>query len=97
MKTKLIIIFILSVFDIGLSYWGIKAGFIEEMNPLLRYLLHTYPEITSLMVFLIISMSLYFIYKEGYQFRYINIGLVLMLAVKIFIMALHVGWIIQVV
>jgi hypothetical protein len=97
MKKILVFIFILSVADVALTYLGIKAGYIEEANPLLQKVFHTSPELTVLLILAVVGVMLYVIGKYGYKVKHINVGLVAMVAVKMYVMYAHFQWIRQVI
>lgn len=75
---------------------AIKAGIIEEVNPLLRSISHAMPELTSLLLMAFVGGMLYIIGRYGHRFKYINLGLTAILVIKVAIIGVHIEWIRQI-
>jgi hypothetical protein len=93
MKKVLIAIFILSIIDAIATYTGVKLGIVEEANPLLTTVFHSSPELAAVLLIAFIGAMLWVINRYGHRLRHINVGLAMMLMVKLAIIGAHVGWI----
>ena len=99
MKNKWLYISIIirTIFDICFTAWGLKVGFIEEVNPLFAMIFsHSY-YIAIAGVIILTGGGLYCIYKFRYKSRIAKYGLYLILFVKIYVMYLHLNWFIPIV
>jgi len=95
MKNKWIylIIWVLTFFDIALTYTGVKIGFIEEANPLWNYAYTHYPEAISIILLCAVTGLILLIYKVQHKIKWIGYGLGVLLAAKLYISFLHIHWI----
>ena len=86
------IIFILTLADCLLTLWGVTSNQITEGNPLFVKLLSWNPVIGVIIVFSVVTLLIFFISK--YKFRWLKPAALGLLGVKIFVMFLHMGWMI---
>ena len=96
MKALLISIFALTLADVALTYWGYTSGHIEEANPLLRYLFHNYPELTSIFVIVLTGVLLVLLWHHRRKTNLVQYSIVFLLLCKIAVIAIHVRWIIKI-
>ena len=96
MKKLLIAIFGLPLADVALTYWGYKSGHIEEANPLLRYMFHNYPELTSIFVVILSGTLLFLLWHHRRKTNLVQYSIVFLLLCKIAVIAIHVRWIIKI-
>jgi len=96
MRKLLIAIYVLTIFDVGCTYMGIKNGYISEINPLLTGLFKSQPEFTAFLVLLFVGclLSLLWNYKE--EARHLKLFVIGILAIKIFVTLYHATWIINI-
>ena len=95
MKSKLILIGALSLFDIISTYVGVKGNIIEEGNPLFQKLFEHSIEITSIVALVFVAGLLMLIYHLGTKrnIRWLNGALIVVVGVKVAIAAMHLFWI----
>ena len=96
MKTLLISIFNLTLIDVFCTYFGFKAGYIEEGNPLLRYMFHAHPELSSFFVIIFVGFMLSLLWNYRDKARHITLFVAGILVVKIAVIGLHVSWIMKI-
>lgn len=96
MKTLLTSIFGLTIIDIACTYFGYKAGYIEEGNPLLRFMFHNHPELTSFFVIIFVGYMLGLLWNYKDKSRHITLFVVGILIVKIAVVGLHLSWILKI-
>ena len=96
MKALLISIFGLTLVDVGCTYFGYKAGYIEEANPLLRYMFHSHPELTSILVIIFVGFLLSLLWEYKEKVKYIALVVAGLLTIKIAVAALHLGWLLKI-
>lgn len=97
MKRLFIAIYILTILDAISTIAGVQLKVVEEANPFVQAAMTNQPILTGLVVCLGIGAVLYGIYRVRHKIRWIGYGLGGMLAVKIAVIGLHVGWIVEIV
>ena len=96
MKKLFITIYILTIIDIACTVAGVNMGYITEANPVLQGLMHTNPILTGAVMCVGIGAVLYGMYRVRH-IRWLKYAAGGMLAVKVVVIGLHVGWIAQIV
>ena len=96
MKVLLSSVFGLTLADVSCTYFGYKAGYIEEANPLLRFTFHNHPELTSIFVIIFVGCLLGLLWNYKDKARHITLFVVGILIVKIAVVGLHLNWIIKI-
>ena len=96
MKILLISIFSLTVIDITCTYFGYTAGYIEEGNPVLRFMFHNHPELTSFLVIIFVGCMLGLLWNYNEKARHITLFVVGILVVKIAVVSLHINWMVKI-
>lgn len=96
MKKLLIAIFSLTVIDVALTYWGYKAGHIDEANPLLSYVYRNGPEVTSVLVLLFVGCLLGILWNYKDKARHIYYFVIGLLLVKIAVVGIHINWLLKI-
>jgi hypothetical protein len=96
MKAMLISIFGLTVVDVVCTYWGYKSGYIEEGNPLLRFMFHNHPELTSLLILLFVGCLLALLWNYKDKARHVTMFVVGILVAKIAVVGIHLNWILKI-
>jgi hypothetical protein len=96
MRKLLFAIYVLTIFDVGCTYIGLKNGYISESNPLLTGLFKSQPEITGILILLFVGclLSLLWNYKE--KARNLTLFISGILVIKIFVALYHATWIINI-
>lgn len=94
MKKILIVVFILTLFDVVLTYLGSNAGLIEEGNPLLAILFKNSPEVTSIAITCVVATFLCTIYKFRNQIKWLKPAMLGLVFIKVLVIGAHVRWII---
>lgn len=89
-------ILILTVLDVLFTTLGLEMGVIEEANPLMNAFYKLSPILTITGVLLFISVVLYLLYKLKDRFRWIPAVLYGIVGIKVFVLLLHVRWIMAV-
>ena len=88
-----IFIFILTLGDVIFTVWGVVNNYIEEANPLLANVMHSYPVLTGIGVLVFAGLSLLYLSKQ--KFKWLSYALKGLVITKMFVLALHVNWIIR--
>jgi len=96
MKKLLIAIFGLTVIDVGLTYWGYKAGHIEEANPLLSYVYRNSPEASSILILLFVGCLLGILWNYKEKARHMYVFVIGVLLVKIAVVGIHINWLLKI-
>jgi hypothetical protein len=96
MKKLFITIYILTIIDIACTVAGVNMGYITEANPVLQSVMHNYPILTGAVMCVGIGAVLYGMYRVRH-IRWLKYAAGGMLAVKVMVIGLHVGWIAQIV
>ena len=99
MKNKwiYIAIFVLTICDAIFTTLGVKAGFIEEANPLIQFTFHATPEAAGAGIIVFVGAMLLLIYHYRQRIRWINYGLAAMAIVKLGVLGLHASWVSQII
>ena len=97
MKKLFITIYILTIADISLTVTGVRMGYITEANPVLQSAMHASPILTGIVMCAVIGAVLYGLYRVRQRIRWIGYVMGGMAAVKVMVIGLHAGWIIQIV
>ena len=97
MKKLFIAIYILTIADIACTVTGVHMGYITEANPILQGLMHTSPILTGAAMCVLIGTVLYGLYRVRQRIRWLGYVMGGMAAVKVMVIGLHAGWIIQIV
>jgi len=99
MKNKwlYIIIIVLTVFDIIFTTWGLKVGFIEEVNPLFDFFYSQSYLLAISLVILITGGFLYIIFRLQGRSKIAKAGLILVAAVKTYVLIMHLNWFLPIV
>ena len=96
MKKLFITIYILTIIDIACTVAGVYTGYITEANPVLQSAMHSYPILTGAVMCVGIGAVLYGMYRVRH-IRWLKYAAGGMLAVKVMVIGLHVGWIVEIV
>lgn len=86
-----IFIFILTLGDVILTVWGVTNKYIEEGNPLVRNLMHSYPLLTGLAVLAVVGLLLIFLSKQ--KIKWLGYAAGGLIGIKIVVMLMHAAWI----
>lgn len=97
MKKLFIAIYILTVLDAISTITGVQLKVVEEANPFVQATMTNQPILTGLVVCVAIGAVLYGIYRVRHRIRWIGYAMGGVLAVKVFVMAIHFNWITQVI
>lgn len=97
MKKLFIAIYILTIADITLTAAGVRMGYITEANPVLQGMMHTCPILTGTVMCVLIGAVMYGVYRARDKIRWLRYPMGGMLVVKMAIIGLHAGWIIQII
>lgn len=91
-----IVFLILSLLDGALTIWGLGKGTIEEVNPVMRWLIEEAP-----IVFMVVKLSLPFMLGfvlweiRDRSRKFVTCSMWLVLIVYTVVMALHIYWIVS--
>ena len=96
MKKLFVAIYILTIIDVVCTVAGLKAGFITEANPLMQNFIESVPVIAGAFVLVGVAALLYLIYRFRHKVKWLPYALAGVVAVKVVIMGMHIGWITQV-
>jgi hypothetical protein len=97
MKKIFLTVYILTVLDIILTVTGIRMDYITEANPILQGFMHNYPILTGTVMCALVGAVLYGVYRVRHKIRWLGYAMGGMMAVKVVIIGIHVGWIIEMV
>ncbi|MFZ5644809.1 MAG: DUF5658 family protein [Bacillota bacterium] len=88
----LTLIFLLTIGDLLLTYYGLSLGVIREGNPLTALLFNIDPllAITALAVY--VGAACLFIYRVQHRVSWLPAALFGLLVIKMGIICLHLGW-----
>jgi Na+/proline symporter len=89
------VLFVLSVIDGALTLWGLGLGAIEEVNPVMQWLIEKGPVAfmaVKLLLPVILGLIFWKIRNRSRKFVACSLGLVLI--VYVVVMVLHVYWIV---
>jgi hypothetical protein len=89
-----IFIFILTLGDVVFTVWGVVNKHIEEANPLLANVMHSYPVLTGIGVLVFAGLLLIFLSKQ--RIKWLGYAVGGLLVIKIGVMFLHANWISQI-
>ena len=95
MKTLLYLILGLTIADVAFTIYGLSLGVIEEANPLMVRGMTSKPFITGVTVCISVAFLLYLIYRHYEKIKWLKWAVRGLLAVKLFIIAVHAFWIYQ--
>lgn len=96
MKKLFIAIYILTILDAISTITGVQLKVVEEANPFVQSAMTNQPILTGLAVCLLIGAVLYGIYRVRHKIRWLAYPMCGVLAIKVVIMGMHIGWITQV-
>jgi dolichol kinase len=96
MKKLFVAIYGLTILDAISTIIGVQLGVVEEANPFVQAAMTNQPILTGLVVCLLIGAVLYGVYGVRHRIRWLAYAMGGVLAVKVVIMGLHIGWITQV-
>ena len=88
-----IFIFILTLSDVSLTAYGVLNGQISEGNPLMAKILDYNLIGGAMVVLLVTGLLIWFLSKQN--LKWIKFACIGLLVIKIFIMFLHVGWLLK--
>ena len=91
MKTLLVWIFVLCLFDAVVTDLGIQAGYIRELNPLMKEVYH-WSRIFFYGCKLFLPLLLLWIYPRLEHRKMVNGGVMLCLAAYVAVTVYHVSW-----
>lgn len=97
MKRLFIAIYILTILDVVCTVTGIKTGFITEANPLMQDFIEKAPIIAGVFVLVGVTSLLCLIYRLRKKIRWLKYALTGVVAVKVIIAGMHIGWILEMV
>jgi hypothetical protein len=86
------LIFLLTFFDVLFTAIGIRSGFIEEGNPLLKSFVEYSLELSMISVLLIIAIILIFLYRVRNKIGWLSYALCGIISVKVFVIGMHLNW-----
>lgn len=89
MKSIFIGIYLLTVFDAAATAIGIKQGYLNEANPLLRELVSTMPAVSCTCLCLLVGLFLLFLYRLRNRIRWLGYALSAILLVKMVVFGMH--------
>lgn len=92
-----VLIFLLTLSDAVCTAAGMRLGVIAEANPLLRGLMTAHPELTSAGVCVFVGAILCIMYPVREQVRWLGSALSAVAVIKLAVLGMHLGWILQIV
>lgn len=95
-KVLFVSIFAMTILDLGLTATGIRRGTIGEGNPLLEKMFHASPEMSAVILAVLVGLLLLLMYKVQYRIKWINLALVGLFVIKLAVLGLHLNWIIKI-
>lgn len=93
-RLLILAIFLLTLADAACTAAGVSLGIIFEGNPIMCTPMQEYPVFTAVLVCLYVGVLLALIDRFSARCRYILPMLAIVLAVKVAVIGLHIGWII---
>ncbi len=92
-----VLIFLLTLADAACTAAGMYLGVITEANPLLRGLMTAHPALTAGGVCVFVGGLLLLMYSVRAQVKWLGSALSALAVVKLAVLGMHLGWILQIV
>jgi len=88
-----IFIFILTLFDVLITVYGVATSQISEGNPIVAKSLNSNMFLTAFGIVALVGIALWFISKQS--FKWLKPACLGLLAVKIIVMFMHIDWLVK--